>query len=149
MSTLGNRVPSILGTPWDVLGLTLLAELAGREGREGALFNSSLLISKILKLFLLAVLFALFFDDIETLSLSSRCPRVGSMASESDTPLREGREGALFKSSMVISKILKLFRLAVLFVLFALFFDDIETLSLSSRCLRLCDMASESLPPLS
>lgn len=60
-----------------------------------------------------------------------------------------GREGALFSSSMVISKILKLFLLAVLLVLFALFLDDIETLSLSSCGLLECAMASESLPPLS
>lgn len=66
-------MPSIFGKPLDVLGLMLLAELTGREGREGALFSSSMVISKILKLFLLAVLFALFFDEIETLSLSSRC----------------------------------------------------------------------------
>ena len=50
MSTFGNNVPSIFGIPLDVLGLALLAELTGREGNEGALFNSSIVISNILKL---------------------------------------------------------------------------------------------------
>lgn len=161
VSTFGKSVPSIFGGPLDVLGLALLAELSGRDGRDGALFNSSIDSSKILKLFLLAELFVLFFDEIEALSPSSPGLRGRGMASES-LPLLSwgtllltlsfllltrgmgGSTGdALFKASGLISKILKLFLLAVLF------FDDIETLSPSSRCFLDCGIASESLAPLS
>lgn len=87
---LGNSVPSIFGIPCDVLGRALPVALTGVEGSEGALLSSSIVISNILKDFLLAVLFVLltlFLDDIETLSPSSRCPLDRDMASESLPPL--------------------------------------------------------------
>ena len=89
ISAFGNNVPSILGMLFAVPALISLPELAGREdmGRAGGLFSSSIVNSKILKLFPLRVLLPLFFDETETLSLSSRCFLARAIPSESLPPL--------------------------------------------------------------